>query len=454
MANEDHLRILRQGVEVWNAWREMNPDLLPDLRGAILSLIHIDPINSDLVVQDNPCLEGFNLSRVDLSGAKMSGTNLSNANLSHAQLNGSDLIGVNFSGTNLEAAILNGANVNASNLKDVNLRRAFMVGASFRKAFMVGANLEGSHLIRTELIAANLAHTNLTGACIEDWHLNGQTILEGIKCDYVFLENGRTDSCPSDPNRNFAPGEFTKLFQKAINTVDLIFDDGIDWAAFFQSLQELQSEHGEDNLAVQAIEKKLGSFIIRLEASPGLDKAAIERRAYEKYEFRLEAQEEKIKFLGEQRDFYREQVQLKQREGTDLLKNIGVLAEAQSKQSEALKAMSENPKVNQTFNIQAPVHGFSGYTETFNNFSPEQKQNLAEAAAEIQQLLTQLAQANPTSESAIVEAVHQEIKRNPTLKARLLGALKAGGLEALKAIFAHPVFTISAETVKGWLEAE
>ena len=52
------------------------------------------------------------------------------------------------------------------------------------------------------------------------------------------------------------------------------------------------------------------------------------------------------------------------------------------------------------------------------------------------------------------QAIHDEIKNNPTLKARLQSALKAGGLEALKAIFNHPLFNIPAETIKGFIEAE
>jgi hypothetical protein len=84
----------------------------------------------------------------------------------------------------------------------------------------------------------------------------------------------------------------------------------------------------------------------------------------------------------------------------------------------------------------------------------EQEKTLSEAAAEIQQLLNQLSKTEYTSEAALVDALYQKIKRNPTLKARLVSALKAGGLEALKAIFNHPVFSIPAEIVKGWLEAE
>jgi hypothetical protein len=37
MANQEHLRILRQGVKAWNQWREQHADVRPDLRGANLS---------------------------------------------------------------------------------------------------------------------------------------------------------------------------------------------------------------------------------------------------------------------------------------------------------------------------------------------------------------------------------------------------------------------------------
>ena len=56
MANEEHLRILKQGVEVWNQWRGKNPEVRPDLSGADLS--------------------DANLSETDLSGANLIGANL------------------------------------------------------------------------------------------------------------------------------------------------------------------------------------------------------------------------------------------------------------------------------------------------------------------------------------------------------------------------------------------
>ena len=51
MADEEHLKILKQGLGKWNRWRRDNPDLIPDLSGADL--------------------EGAVLSRFDLSFANL-----------------------------------------------------------------------------------------------------------------------------------------------------------------------------------------------------------------------------------------------------------------------------------------------------------------------------------------------------------------------------------------------
>jgi len=37
MANDEHVSLLKQGVDAWNAWRDENPDIRPDLSGADLS---------------------------------------------------------------------------------------------------------------------------------------------------------------------------------------------------------------------------------------------------------------------------------------------------------------------------------------------------------------------------------------------------------------------------------
>lgn len=37
VADEEHLQIIRQGVDTWNAWSKKNPELIPDLRVADLT---------------------------------------------------------------------------------------------------------------------------------------------------------------------------------------------------------------------------------------------------------------------------------------------------------------------------------------------------------------------------------------------------------------------------------
>lgn len=94
--------------------------------------------------------------------------------------------------------------------------------------------------------------------------------------------------------------------------------------------------------------------------------------------------------------------------------------------------------------------------ETSNNhyYNQNQKQNLAEAAAEIQQLLDQLSQNKETKTESekltMIAEVVDEIESNPPLKSRLVQAIKAGGSEALKDMVSNPLINIFIATIKGW----
>jgi hypothetical protein len=114
MANQEHLAILKQGVEPWNQWRRDNPDILPDLSYADLREMH---------------LEGAYLRRCNLLEANLFGTHLEGANLMNAILERADLRLAFFS----NATRLNRANLGGKSKDD---------GASFADVFWGGANLE------------------------------------------------------------------------------------------------------------------------------------------------------------------------------------------------------------------------------------------------------------------------------------------------------------------------
>src|SRR5947207_4199158 len=46
MANQVHLDILKQGIEVWNKWRNEHPEIQPDLREADLRLANLSDAKS------------------------------------------------------------------------------------------------------------------------------------------------------------------------------------------------------------------------------------------------------------------------------------------------------------------------------------------------------------------------------------------------------------------------
>jgi hypothetical protein len=121
MANEEHLRILRSGVEKWNEWRSQNPVVEPDLTNANLRLINLHGANLTDANLSNADLTGvlfidtllhFSvLTKATLSYARMAQLNLTSVDMSHANLSGASLLNVNFFGTNLVGC----------NFTDVNL---------------------------------------------------------------------------------------------------------------------------------------------------------------------------------------------------------------------------------------------------------------------------------------------------------------------------------------------
>ncbi|MBD2608313.1 hypothetical protein H6G81_28300 [Scytonema hofmannii FACHB-248] len=93
-----------------------------------------------------------------------------------------------------------------------------------------------------------------------------------------------------------------------------------------------------------------------------------------------------------------------------------------------------------------------------NQHNYDAQSNLVEAAAQIQQLLKQLEATNPTTTEieklAVVAKASEEIKKNSTLKAQIINALKAGGTEAFKEAVDHPLVNVLIATVQGWQEAK
>ncbi|MGK7893308.1 MAG: pentapeptide repeat-containing protein [Xenococcus sp. (in: cyanobacteria)] len=290
MANPEHLAKLQEGVKSWNQWRQENPHIKPNLTNYNLFFEHH--------------LRGY---RANFTGINLRDAYLNSVNLRDSYLNEANLVGADLSGSYLRDANLDGANLSGANLSGANFLRADLSGANLSdtnlyrtrllRANLVGANLSGSYLRSLEALGTNFEGATLTGACIEDWNINSQTNFQNVNCDYIYLkiisskeEKRRfySDRRPHDPDQTFAPGEFTKLFEQALETVDLIFSNGMDWKAFFISFQKLQVEYANNELSIHSFENKgNGVFAIKVNVPSSTDKAEIEK--YLKKQYQLEA---------------------------------------------------------------------------------------------------------------------------------------------------------------------
>ena len=96
MANKEHLDILDQGVEVWNQWREDNPDLKPDLSHGILNHMNLNKADLRFTNLVEAKLVDTNLVCAELTRANFMSANLAGANLKEANLSNSILINTSF----------------------------------------------------------------------------------------------------------------------------------------------------------------------------------------------------------------------------------------------------------------------------------------------------------------------------------------------------------------------
>ena len=119
MANQEQLAILKQGVEVWNKWRDEN-------RSTKIYLSEANLWKTDL--------RGANLSESRLGLANFNWANLNWANFSRANLNAANLAWADLSETNFTLAELNETNLRAANLSKANLSEAYLGEADFKRA--------------------------------------------------------------------------------------------------------------------------------------------------------------------------------------------------------------------------------------------------------------------------------------------------------------------------------
>jgi uncharacterized protein YjbI with pentapeptide repeats len=363
---------------------------------------------------------------------------------------------------------------NRQNLRGVNLQGAKLTDASFIGADLSEANLQDADLTSTKLVQTQLDGTDftgatLTGAYIEDWNITTNTKFDGVRCKYVYMRLPTPDN--PDPHRKpdnrqevFADGEFGNFIKPIFDTLDLYHSQGVDPRAIAIAFKELAENNPNAELEIVAIERRgEGKILLRAKTASTASKSELSREYFINYNQLKALAEQDFKALIAEKEY---QINRLETMITTALERPSFYAKNYNNQGDTIMPESSKRIVNNNLS-NAQFAGGLVNADTVNagqiggnitNYNPEQKQNLVQAAADIQQLLNQLSQSYPTTTTSqkmsVVAKAVDEIESNPTLKARVIGALKAGGTEAFKELIDHPLVNILLASIDGWQDAE
>ena len=163
MANPKQVKLLKAGVAEWNHWREVEPDIWPDLIGAPLRSLRLDGVN----------LENSNLHRVDLESTSLVGARLRNANLKDSILRSANFQEAILQEANLYGADLRGANLEGADLRDASLSKARFDDTRFHRAIFGPTSFDGNFLT-SSLGIDTIYHR-------EPWSINIRTLRDSVR---------------------------------------------------------------------------------------------------------------------------------------------------------------------------------------------------------------------------------------------------------------------------------
>ena len=329
------------------------------------------------------------------------------------------------------------------NLRGVHLAGADLCDADLTEADISNATLEGAwleraNLTKTQALGTNFCQAQLTGACLENWSINHETDLEGAICEHIYLLNGQKERRPN--SGNFAPGEFAKLFEEVLDTIDLIFRNGLDWRAFTASFKQVQVENEGVELSVKSIEDKGDRvWVVRLKTSPETNKEKIHSDFNRNYEVALKALDEKYQAKLAAKE---EQITIYRQQSADMREIIAQMASrpinittiAESKAMQGQNRIAQNVSASPGSNISA----FQGKQ---NQVTQTQSTRSQFAQEEVIAMLAQL--------KNLIDAAEIPPEMKIEANAHLKVAQRATEQEAPKKEIALANLESMAETLKG-----
>jgi hypothetical protein len=274
MANPKHLKILKQGVVVWNQWRSEHPLILPELSGADLNEAELSEANLSGAILNMAILIEANLIEANLSHAILSATVLSRSNFKNTYLGHANIEGAIFAANDL-GTVEGMENVIHLGPSSIGFDTVQKSDGHIPDAFLRGCGLSDWLIESVKLYQPELSNEEITDILYRIHDLRAH---QAIQINPLFISYNHTDGPFVDEMEDYlnkkgirfwrdihhaVAGRLEKQVDRAIRlnpTVLLVLSDDStrsDWVEHEVRLaRKLEQETGRDVLCPVALDDK------------------------------------------------------------------------------------------------------------------------------------------------------------------------------------------------------
>lgn len=205
---------------------------------------------------------------------------------------------------NFDHLFLQGVNLCGASLND-----ASFVQANLNQAQLRSADLSRTKLVRTQLDLSDLTEATLTGAYLEEWGFTRQTIIDRLKCEYVFMrlptqEYPNPVRKPDNWQENFEDGDFINFIRPWLDTLDLYHQDSVNPRLIAIALNRLIKTHPEAEIEIVAIQKKGkngNDLLIKAKTAKATNRSLLHEEYFSNYaKLQSVSSEELIRIIAQQ----------------------------------------------------------------------------------------------------------------------------------------------------------
>jgi hypothetical protein len=273
MANEEQVKLLKQGMERWNKWREENPYVNIDLSEADLSGTNLNVAN----------LRVANLFGADLTFANLRKADLTFVDLSGANLNRADLWGADLTASTIDFTVFGDVNLSETKGLDevryvgpspISTRTLELSQGKIPEKFLRGCGLSDVDIEYAKLANPNLSHEEINAVVYRIYNLRAT---RAIQVNPLFISYSHKDGEFIDAMEkkldgkgirfwrdihDATAGRLEKVVDRAIRQNPIVLlvlsENSVksDWVEHeARSARELEKELGQDVLCPVALDE-------------------------------------------------------------------------------------------------------------------------------------------------------------------------------------------------------